>query len=57
MSVQPGDPAPDIDLVDEQDRPWRLSDHQGRPVLLQPLSDALLLPAQAPGAAFSALAH
>lgn len=34
MSVQPGDRAPDIDLVDEQGGRWRLSDHRGRPVLL-----------------------
>jgi peroxiredoxin len=34
MSVQPGDRAPDIDLVHEQDQQWRLSDHRGWPVLL-----------------------
>jgi peroxiredoxin len=34
MSVQPGDPAPAIDVVDEKGEQWRLSDHRGRPVLL-----------------------
>lgn len=29
-----GDPAPDLDLVDADGQPWRLSDHRGRPVVL-----------------------
>lgn len=34
MSVQPGDRAPDFDLPDDDGEWWRLSAHQGQPVLL-----------------------
>jgi peroxiredoxin len=34
MAVQTGDIAPEIDLPDEQNARWRLSEHQGRPVVL-----------------------
>lgn len=29
-----GEPAPDIELVDETGMPWRLADQRGRPVVL-----------------------
>ena len=32
--IAPGAPAPDFDLPDSDGRPWRLSAHRGRPVLL-----------------------
>jgi peroxiredoxin len=34
MAVRPGDPAPDVDLPDEQGDRWRLSEQRGRPVVL-----------------------
>ncbi len=30
----PGSMAPDFELLDTEDRPWRLRQHRGRPVLL-----------------------
>lgn len=29
-----GEPAPEIELVDLDGRPWRLRDHRGHPVVL-----------------------
>ena len=29
-----GDVIPDFELCDQEGRPWRLSDHLGRPVVL-----------------------
>jgi peroxiredoxin len=34
MALQTGDVAPEIDLPDEHDTRWRLSEHRGRPVVL-----------------------
>jgi peroxiredoxin len=34
MTVQTGDLAPEIDLPDERDARWRLSEQRGRPVVL-----------------------
>jgi peroxiredoxin len=34
MGLQIGDTAPAIDLPDEQNARWRLSEHRGRPVVL-----------------------
>ena len=34
MTVAVGDPAPDLELLDDAGRPWRLSAHRGRPVVL-----------------------
>ena len=32
--VDVGDPAPQIDLLDQEGNRWRLSDHRGRPVVV-----------------------
>jgi peroxiredoxin len=34
MLVGPDDPAPEIDLPDDQGGRWRLADHRGHPVVL-----------------------
>ena len=34
MTIQVGDPAPEIDLPTHDGRRWRLADHRGRPVVL-----------------------
>ena len=34
MTLRLGDPVPDVDLVDHDGRPWRLSERRGRPVVL-----------------------
>ena len=34
MAVEVGDPAPDIDLPDERNERWRLSEQRGRPAVL-----------------------
>jgi peroxiredoxin len=34
MSLRIGDAVPDVDLVDEEGRPWRIGDHRGHPVVL-----------------------
>jgi peroxiredoxin len=34
VPVNPGDPAPDVDLPDAGGGRWRLGDHRGRPVVL-----------------------
>lgn len=34
MSVEVGDPAPSLELVDDSGTVWRLGDHAGRAVVL-----------------------
>ena len=34
MTLRVGDAVPDVDLVDHDGRPWRLSERRGRPVVL-----------------------
>jgi peroxiredoxin len=31
MPIEPGDPAPEIDLPDDEGGRWRLPEHRGRP--------------------------
>jgi peroxiredoxin len=33
-AIGEGDLLPDVDLVDHEGRPWRFSDHRGRPLVL-----------------------
>jgi thioredoxin-dependent peroxiredoxin len=35
MRLRPGQPAPDVSVVDLDDRPHRLGDYRGRPLLIQ----------------------
>lgn len=32
--IDVGDSLPDIDLIDHDGQPWRLSEYRGRPILL-----------------------
>jgi hypothetical protein len=34
MTLRIDDLVPDVDLLDHDGRPWRLSEHRGRPVVL-----------------------
>jgi len=34
IEIAPGEPAPEIDLPDDEGHRWRLSEHHGRPVVL-----------------------
>jgi len=34
VTVDVGDPAPDVELLDVDGRSWSLADHRGRPVVL-----------------------
>jgi peroxiredoxin len=34
MTVDVGDPAPELELPDHEGNSWRLADHRGRPVVL-----------------------
>jgi peroxiredoxin len=34
MTIRVGDAVPDVTLRDHEDRPWRLHEHRGRPVVL-----------------------
>ncbi|MEX1106905.1 MAG: hypothetical protein WEB78_11955 [Ilumatobacteraceae bacterium] len=34
MTLRVGDVVPDVDLIDHAGRPWCVSQHRGRPVVL-----------------------